>query len=254
MNMRIDKQQHRVASRDEWIEASRRLVAREKELTRAHDRLAEERRALPWVRIDKDYRFRTPRGEQRLIDLFGANEQLLVYHFMLAPGDEAGCIGCSFLLDHIDGVVVHLRHHGVSMVAVSRAPLDEIERYRTRMGWGIPWVSSHGSDFNYDFNVSFRPEDVAAGEVDYNFRRQVPWGQEASGLSAFIRDEHGEVFHSYSSFGRGGEALLPAYALLDMTPLGRREPAQGPKMASWVRRHDEYEPQAHMPAQHGCCH
>ena len=134
MNMRIDKQPHRVASRDEWIEASRRLVAREKELTRAHDRLAEERRALPWVRIDKDYRFGTPAGEQRLIDLFGGNEQLLVYHFMLAPGDEAGCIGCSFLLDHIDGVVVHLRHHGVSVVAVSRAPLEEIERYRARMG------------------------------------------------------------------------------------------------------------------------
>lgn len=256
MNMRIDKQPHRVASRDEWIEASRRLVAREKELTRAHDRLAEERRALPWVRIDKDYRFGTPAGEQRLIDLFGGNEQLLVYHFMLAPGDEAGCIGCSFLLDHIDGVVVHLRHHGVSVVAVSRAPLQEIERYRARMGWNIPWVSSHGSDFNYDFKVSFRPEEVAAGEVDYNFKRQAPWGEEASGLSAFIRNDQGEVFHSYSSFGRGGEALLPAYALLDMTPLGRREPAQGPKMSSWVRRHDEYEPQPQPQAasQHGCCH
>ena len=256
MNMRIDKQPHRVASRDEWIEASRRLVAREKELTRAHDRLAEERRALPWVRIDKDYRFHTPEGEQRLIDLFGANEQLLIYHFMLAPGDEAGCIGCSFLLDHIDGVLVHLRHHGVSVVAVSRAPLEEIQRYRSRMGWSIPWVSSHGSDFNYDFKVSFRHEDVAAGEVDYNFKRQAPWGEEASGLSAFIRDERGEVFHSYSSFGRGGEALLPAYALLDMTPLGRREPAQGPKMSSWVRRHDEYEPQPQPQAapQHACCH
>ena len=254
MNMRIDKQPHRVASRDEWIEASRRLVAREKELTRAHDRLAEERRALPWVRIDKDYRFGTSAGQQRLIDLFGANEQLLVYHFMLAPGDEAGCIGCSFLLDHIDGVLVHLRHHGVSVVAVSRAPLDEIARYQSRMGWNTPWVSSHGSDFNYDFKVSFRPADVAAGEVDYNFKRQAPWGEEASGLSAFIRNDQGEVFHSYSSFGRGGEALLPAYALLDMTPLGRREPAQGPKMSSWVRRHDEYEPQPQATSQHGCCH
>lgn len=253
MNMRIDKQQHRVASRDEWIEASRRLVEREKELTRAHDQLAEERRALPWVRIDKDYRFHSHQGEQRLVDLFGANEQLLVYHFMMAPGDAAGCIGCSFLLDHIDGILVHLRHHGVAVVAASRAPLDEIERYQSRMGWGIPWVSSHGSDFNYDFKVSFRPEDVAAGEVDYNFKRQAPWGEEASGLSAFIRDEQGQVFHSYSSFSRGGEALLPAYALLDMTPLGRREPAQGPKMTSWVRRHDEYEPRSGTQ-QHGCCH
>ena len=253
MNMRIDKDQHRVASREEWIEASRRLVAREKELTRAHDRLAAERRALPWVRIDKDYRFQTPQGEQRLIDLFAGNEQLLIYHFMLAPGQEAGCIGCSFLLDHIDGVVVHLRNHGVSVVAVSRAPLQEIARYQSRMGWGIPWVSSHGSDFNYDFKVSFRPEDVVAGEVDYNFKRQAPWGEEASGLSAFIRNEQDEVFHSYSSFGRGGEALLPAYALLDMTPLGRREPAEGAKMTSWVRRHDEYAPQPHA-TQHGCCH
>ncbi|HYP70894.1 MAG TPA: thioredoxin family protein [Variovorax sp.] len=253
MNMRIDKDQHRVASREEWIEASRDLVAREKELTRAHDRLAEERRALPWVRIDKDYRFQTPQGEQRLIDLFAGNEQLLIYHFMLAPGQEAGCIGCSFLLDHIDGVVVHLRNHGVSVVAVSRAPLQEIARYQSRMGWGIPWVSSHGSDFNYDFKVSFRPEDVVAGEVDYNFKRQAPWGEEASGLSAFIRNEQDEVFHSYSSFGRGGEALLPAYALLDMTPLGRREPAEGAKMTSWVRRHDEYAPQPHA-TQHGCCH
>lgn len=256
MNMRIDKDphQHRVVSRDEWIEASRRLVAREKELTRAHDRLAEERRELPWVRIDKDYRFQTHQGEQQLVDLFAGNEQLLIYHFMLAPGDEAGCIGCSFLLDHIDGVLVHLRHHGVSVVAVSRAPLEEIARYQSRMGWNLPWVSSHGSDFNYDFKVSFRPEAVAAGEVDYNFKRQAPWGEEASGLSAFIRNDQGEVFHSYSSFGRGGEALLPAYALLDMTPLGRREPAEGAKMTSWVRRHDEYEPRPQAAAQHGCCH
>ena len=253
MNMRIDKQEHRVASRDEWIEASRRLVAREKELTRAHDRLAQERRALPWVRIDKDYRFHSHQGEQRLVDLFGEDEQLLVYHFMFAPGDEAGCVGCSFVLDHIDGVLVHLRHHGVSVVAVSRAPLQEISRYQSRMGWQIPWVSSSASDFNYDFHVSFRPEEVLAGEVDYNFKRQAPWGEEASGLSAFIRKEQDEVFHFYPWFSRGGEILLPAYAMLDMTPLGRREPAQGPKMTSWVRRHDEYEPQP-QAARHGCCH
>ena len=253
MNMRIDKAPHRIVPRDEWIEASRQLVAREKELTRAHDRLAAQRRELPWVRIDKDYRFQTHQGEQGLIDLFAGNEQLLVYHFMLAPGDTAGCIGCSFVLDHIDGILVHLRHHGVSVVAVSRAPLPEIGRYQSRMGWTIPWVSSHGSDFNYDFKVSFRPQDVAAGEVDYNFKRQAPWGEEASGLSAFIRNDQGEVFHSYSSFGRGGEALLPAYALLDMTPLRRRGPAEGPKMTTWARRHDEYAP-GPQAAQHGCCH
>jgi len=253
MNMRIDMN-HPVVSRAEWMEASRRLVEREKELTRAHDRLAEERRELPWVRIDKDYRFQTHQGEKSLVELFGDSEQLLVYHFMLAPGWEQGCVGCSFVLDHIDGAVVHLRNHGVQVVAASRAPLDEISRYQLRMGWGIPWVSSGGGDFNYDFHVSFRPEQVAAGEVDYNFKRQVPWGEEASGLSAFIRNAQGEVFHTYSSYGRGGEVLLPAYALLDMTPLGRREPAEGPKMSSWVRRHDEYEPDPAAPAAHGCCH
>lgn len=252
MNMRIDTD-HPVVSRDEWLEASRRLVAREKELTRLHDQLAEQRRELPWVRIDKDYRFHTHEGEQRLVDLFGDNDQLLVYHFMLAPGQDQGCIGCSFVLDHLDGVVVHLKNHGVSMVTVSRAPLEEIARYQLRMGWAMPWASSNGSDFNYDFNVSFRPKQIASGMVDYNFKRQAPWGEEASGLSAFIRNSKGEVFHTYSSYGRGGEALLPAYALLDMTPLGRREPSQGPKMSTWVRRHDEYAPQP-QAEQHGCCH
>jgi predicted dithiol-disulfide oxidoreductase (DUF899 family) len=253
MNMRIENEEHPVASRDEWIEASRRLVQREKELTRLHDRLAQERRELPWVKIEQDYSFHTHDGPRSLAQLFGTNSQLLVYHFMLAPGQEAGCIGCSFVLDHIDGIVVHLQHHDVNVVAVSRAPLDEIARYQARMGWDIPWVSSHGSDFNYDFHVSFRPEQLAAGEVDYNFKRQVPWGEEASGLSAFYKNSQGEVFHTYSSYGRGGEILLPAYALLDMTPLGRREPAEGAKMTSWVKRHDEYQALPQAGRNHACC-
>ena len=251
MNMRLEEK-HPVVSRGEWVKAASRLLAREKELTRQRDLLAEERRELPWVQVDKDYRFQTHEGTRSLADLFGGNEQLIVYHFMLAPGQEDGCIGCSFVLDHIDGAVVHLQHHGVSVVVVSRAPLDEIARYQTRMGWGVNWVSSHGSDFNYDYHVSFRPEDVVAGEVDYNFKRQAPWGEEASGVSAFLKDGEGRIFHTYSSYGRGGEVLLPAYALLDMTPRGRREPAEGAKMTSWVKRHDEYGPRSQaMP--HACC-
>jgi len=254
MNMRTED--HPVVSRDEWAAASRLLLAREKELTRAHDLLAEERRALPWVRVDKPYAFHTHEGTRTLGELFRGNSQLVVYHFMLAPGQEEGCIGCSFLLDHLQGVVVHLAHHDVGVVVVSRAPLDEIARYQARMGWEVDWVSSHGSDFNYDYHVSFTPEQVASGEVEYNFKRQPPWGEEASGTSVFHRNTQGEVFHTYSSYGRGGEALLGAYALLDMTPLGRREPATGAKMQSWVRRHDEYEPigaaAAAAPAHH-CC-
>ncbi|MDM0046029.1 thioredoxin family protein [Variovorax dokdonensis] len=238
--MIISTPARRIASRDEWIEASRRLVAKEKELTRAHDALARERQALPWVRVSEPYGFDTLEGRRTLAELFGDDSQLIVYHFMLAPGDEAGCIGCSFLVDQIQGALVHLRNHGVRLVCVSRAPLAQIERYRQRMGWTVDWASSNGSDFNYDFGVSFRPAQIKRGEVIYNFASQAPWGEEASGVSVFFKDEQGTVFHTYSSFGRGGEALLPAYALLDMTPLGRREPEDGPKMTSWVRRHDEY--------------
>ncbi|MDM0112871.1 thioredoxin family protein [Variovorax sp. J22R133] len=243
---------HRVVSRAEWIEASTRHVALEKELTRLRDRLSEERRDLPWVKLDQAYAFQTREGTRTLAELFGGNSQLVVYHFMFAPGDEAGCIGCSFVLDHMQGALVHLAHHDVSVVVVSRAPLVEIERYRARMGWNVKWASSSGSDFNYDFKVSFTPKQVASGLVDYNFKMQAPWGPEASGVSVFFKDERGDVFHTYSSFGRGGEGLLGAYTLLDMVPKGRSEPATGAKMQHWVKRHDEYDGGA-ATVPHACC-
>lgn len=253
MNMRSEA--HPVVSRDEWVAASRLLLAREKELTSLRDQLAEERRALPWVRVDKAYTFDTHEGPRTLGELFGSHSQLVVYHFMMAPGQAQGCIGCSFVLDHLQGAVVHLAHHDVRVVVVSRAPLDEIARYQVRMGWPVEWVSSHGSDFNYDHQVSFTPKQVASGTVDYNFKRQPAWGEEAPGISVFHRNAAGEIFHTYSSYGRGGEVLLGAYALLDMTPFGRREPASGAKMQSWVKRHDEYASAAAAPraTPHACC-
>ena len=244
---------HPVVSREEWLAASRRHLAHEKELTRAYDQLAAERLALPWVKVDKPYVFQTQEGERTLAQLFGHNSQLLVYHFMLGPNDTEGCIGCSFLTDHLEGAVVHLEHHDVSVVLVSRASLPHIQRYQARMGWDLAWVSSSGSDFNHDYRVSFTPDQVAAGEPIYNHGTAVPVCEDMSGISVFFKDERGDVFHTYSSYGRGGEALLGAYMLLDMTPKGRNE--AGPDgqggMMQWVRRHDQYEA-APKPAA-SCC-
>jgi len=242
---------HTVVSRDEWIAARKRHLAHEKELTRMRDQLAAERRALPWVRVDKTYRFQTDDGERTLAELFGANSQLVVYHFMLAPGAEQGCVGCSFLADHLEGAVPHLEHHDVSVVLASRAPLADIHRYQARMGWRIRWVSAHGSDFNYDFHASFTPEQVASGQVDYNYQTIKPWGEDAHGISVFFKDDSGSVFHTYSSYGRGGDVLLGAYVVLDMTPRGRNETDTAGQTMSWVKRHDEYE--AAPKPQASCC-
>ena len=232
---------HAVVSRDEWIAARKRHLLREKALTRMRDELSAERRALPWVRVEKPYTFHTLEGEKSLSDLFGANSQLVIYHFMLAPGQDEGCVGCSLLADHLEGAVVHLEHHDVSVSMVSRAPLADIQRYRARMGWEIPWVSSHGSEFNYDFNVAFTPEQVASGKVDYNYQAIKPWGEDAHGTSVFYKDADGHVFHTYSSYGRGGEAVLGTYAVLDMTPKGRNESGPGGDLVDWVKRHDSYD-------------
>ena len=232
--------QHDVVSREEWLEARKALLAREKEWTRLRDRLAEERRALPWVKIDKDYVFEGPNGKQTLGELFAGRSQLVIKHFMLGPGWQDPCVGCSFESDHLDGAVVHLENHDVSLVAVSRAPYPEIAAAHKRMGWRFRWVSSWGSDFNYDFNVSFTPEQIAAGRATYNYRDAAKPAEEMSGRSIFYKDETGAVFHTYSAFARGGEAMLGAYALLDMTPLGRREPING-NLTDWVKLHDRYE-------------
>jgi predicted dithiol-disulfide oxidoreductase (DUF899 family) len=251
-----DTANHPVVSKDRWIAERRKLLAREKELTRLHDQVARERRALPWVRIEKDYVFDAPEGRRTLADLFEGRRQLLVQHFMFAPGWEQGCPSCSFMADHTDGMNVHLAHRDVTLLAVSRAPLAEIERFRRRMGWQFKWASSYGSDFNYDFGVSFPPEDVAKGEVDYNYGRWPFAHEELPGISVFYRGDAGDVFQTYSTYGRGVEVMMGAYRLMDLTPKGRDEDHQSYTMA-WVRHHDRYEPAPvgkPAPAAGSCCH
>jgi predicted dithiol-disulfide oxidoreductase (DUF899 family) len=232
---------HPVASRDQWVAERKALLAREKELTRLRDQVARERRALPWVRIDKAYVFDAPEGRRSLADLFDGRRQLLVQHFMFAPGWEQGCPSCSFMADHTDGMTVHLAQRDVALVAVSRAPPAEIERFRRRMGWRFKWVSSHGNDFNRDFGVTFTPEETAKGEVHYNYGRWSFPHEELPGISVFYRDDAGDVFHTYSTYGRGVEVMMGAYSLLDLTPKGRDEGDLSFSMA-WVRHHDRYEP------------
>ena len=229
--------QHPIVSRDEWLTARRDFLKAEKEVTHLRDKLAQERLALPWVRIEKEYVFDTPEGPRTLADLFEGRSQLLVQHFMFAPGWKEGCPSCSFMADHTDGMNRHLAHHDVTMIAVSRAPLGDIERYRQRMGWQFRWVSSNGSPFNYDFRVSFTPGEVASGHIDYNFGQWDEIGEEWPGVSAFFKDETGAVFHTYSTFGRGVEVMMGTYAMLDLMPKGRNED----EGMDWVRRHDRYK-------------
>jgi predicted dithiol-disulfide oxidoreductase (DUF899 family) len=230
-----------IVSREEWITARKQLLAREKELTAAFDALSAERRKLPWVKVEKEYTFDTPEGQQSLSDLFDGRSQLFVYHFMFSPGWQAGCVGCSFFADHVDGANLHLAHHDVTVVAVSRAPLADLQAYRRRMGWHFRWVSSNGSDFNYDYNVSFKPDEIATGKVYYNFEMVKPMGEDLHGTSIFIKDEAGDVFHTYSSYARGDERGLGAYMFLDLTPNGRNENGPNGNLTDWVRRHDEYD-------------
>lgn len=232
---------NQIVSREDWLAARKWHLEREKELTRMRDAVMAERRALPWVKIDKAYVFDTPRGPRTLSDLFDGRSQLIVQHFMFAPDWDEGCVGCSFGADHVDGAVQHLLHHDVTFVAVSRAPLAKIEAYKRRMGWRFDWVSSHGSDFNFDFNVSFTPEQLARKEAYYNFETIDPGIEELPGCSVFHKDENGEVFHTYSSYGRGNEEVIGAYMLLDLTPKGRNENGPNGNLMDWVKRHDEYQ-------------
>ena len=241
---------HQVVSRSEWIAARKALLAKEKDLTRARDALNRERRALPWVKVEKTYTFETLDGRETLAELFGDRSQLIVNHFMLGPGWGEGCLGCSFGADHLDAALVHLAQKDVAFVAVSRAPLAEIEAYRKRMGWRFKWVSSHGSDFNYDFNVSFTPEQLAAKRAEYNYETIDPGIDELPGDSVFARDDAGAIYHTYSQFGRGGEEVLGTYMLLDITPKGRDENGRG-NLTDWVKRHDEYDAPATAAA--ACC-
>ncbi len=231
----------KIVSQAEWLAARKAHLAREKEFTRLRDQLSRERRELPWVKVDKTYVFDGPDGRESLAQLFGPRHQLVVYHFMLAPSWEEGCKSCSFWADNFDGIDVHLAHRDTTLVLVSRAPYARILAYQQRMGWRTKWVSSHASDFNHDFHVSFTPEELATKRIDYNFAtREGGFPEELPGISVFAKDEAGAVYHTYSCYARGLDMLNGAYHLLDLTPKGRDEPATGHKMA-WVRRRDQYE-------------
>jgi predicted dithiol-disulfide oxidoreductase (DUF899 family) len=244
---------HPVVSPLQWLAERRKLLAREKELTRLSDEVARERRALPWVRLEKNYLFDTPDSRRPLADLFDGRRQLLVQHFMLAPGWEEGCKSCSYMADHTDPTLLHLAARDVAFVAVSCAPLVEIERFRKRMGWQFRWVSSHGTDFNRDFRVSFTADEVGSGKADYNFGG-TPAGEEMPGVSVFWKDDAGEIFHTYSTYGRGVEVMMHTYRLLDLMPKGRDEDEPDFTMA-WVRHHDRYEraPGARATTAAGSC-
>jgi predicted dithiol-disulfide oxidoreductase (DUF899 family) len=228
---------HTVVSREQWLDARKALLAKERAMTHALDELRAERRGLPWVKIEKPYVFEGHDGECTLGDLFAGRGQLAVYHFMLTPGSDHICPGCSFVSDHVDAARQHFEHADLSFAAVSRAPLQRIDEVKKRMGWTFPWVSSHGSDFNYDFGVSFTPEDIAAGRAIYNYGTVIKNSQDMFGVSVFARNDAGAIFHTYSTFHRGAELLMGAFNWLDLVPKGRDESAG---VMKWVRRHDEY--------------
>ncbi|MBI2515449.1 MAG: DUF899 domain-containing protein [Opitutae bacterium] len=233
----------RIVSRSDWLVARTALLAREKDLAHQRDALSAERRQLPWVKIDKPYVFEGPDGREPLAALFGERSQLIVYHFMFGPGWEEGCPSCSFLLDHIDGILPHLGARDTAFAAVSRASWPEIEAFQRRMGWKSQWVSDAGSGFNADFHTSFTREDMEAGRVTYNYQTFPPGllpVEELPGLSVFARDATGAVFHTYSSYARGCDPLLGTYQWLDLTPKGRDEDGLASTMA-WVRHHDRYD-------------
>ena len=241
--------EHKIVSADEWLAARRALLAEEKALLKAHDALAAKRRALPWVKVEKRYEFEGPDGRETLSDLFDGRSQLIIKHFMLGPDWEEGCVGCSFGADQLDGQLVHLVNHDVMLVAISRAPLAKIQAFQKRMGWHFKWVSSFGSDFNFDYHVSFTDEDRARDRAFYNFELGRYMSDEMPGFSVFYKDEAGQVFHTYSVFARGTDQLGSTYSLLDLTPKGRNEPPGG-NLTAWVRHHDKYDRQ---PG-NSCCH
>jgi predicted dithiol-disulfide oxidoreductase (DUF899 family) len=232
---------HKVVSERKWLDARRRLLVKEKRLTRLRDKLSSERRALPWVRVDKDYAFEGPKGRRKLADLFEGRSQLVVYHFMFGPDFKEGCPSCSFWADHFDGAVAHLKQRDTTLAVVSHAPWRKLGVFRKRMGWRFPWFSSHGSDFNPDFGVSFTKRELKAGPISYNYRRvKMPLRlTELPGLSAFYRDGSGAIFHTYSAYGRGIDAINTSYSILDLTAKGRDENPDRPQ--DWVDFHDRYK-------------
>lgn len=241
--MTATQTQHKVVSRNEWLKARLTHLAAEKEFTRKRDELSRERREMPWERVEKNYVFDAPEGPRTLADLFEGRHQLMVQHFMFAPEWDQGCKSCSFMADHVDGTRVHLAARDTSFVAISRAPIAKIERFKQRMGWQFKWVSSHDTSFNYDFGVSFTPKEKAKGEVYYNYGMEPFLDEEMPGISVFYKDDAGDVFHTYSTYGRGVEVMMGAYNYLDLTPKGRDEDQMKYGM-EWVRYHDKYEENA----------
>jgi predicted dithiol-disulfide oxidoreductase (DUF899 family) len=215
------------------------LLAKEKEFNRVRDGLSQTRRDLPWERVDKQYKFNGANGEETLADLFAGKSQLVIYHFMFDPTWEAGCKSCSFWADNFNSIGIHLKHRDISFLAVSRAPYNKLEAYRKRMGWGFKWVSSFGSDFNFDYGVSFKPDQLGEDSRAYNYDTLKPYGSEAPGISVFYKDQDGSIYHTYSCYSRGVDMLNGAYHYIDLTPKGRDE-GDGSGPQSWVRRHDEY--------------
>jgi len=236
MNVAVDN--HTVVSEAEWLKARGKLLLKEKEFTRRQEELNLERRSLPWVKVTKEYLFEGPKGRQTLADLFEGRSQLIVYHFMFGPNDKAGCTQCSLRADGFNGINAHLKHRDVTMICVSRAPYEKLVAYKARMGWNFPWVSSGGTDFNFDYHVSFTPPETAAKKASYNYTIQDPDNAEREGHSVFFKDKNGDVFHTYSCYSRGNEIFNIHYHYLDLTPKGRDENGCGP---FWVQRHDEYD-------------
>lgn len=233
---------HRIVARDEWLDARRALLAKEKRFTQLRDQLSAERRELPWEKVEKSYVFDGPAGRESLADLFAGKSQLIVYHFMFAPEWEEGCKSCSFWADNFDRLPVHLKHRDTTMLAISRAPLAKLEAYRKRMGWNFKWVSSAGNDFNFDYNVSFAGARAGRSRTDYNFGASADdaryAGEEFPGISVFYKDATGDIFHTYSCYARGIDMMNNAYHYLDLTPKGRDE---GDGIMAWLRRADEYK-------------
>jgi predicted dithiol-disulfide oxidoreductase (DUF899 family) len=231
--------QSRVVSHENWLKSRLELLAAEKEFTRQRDALTRRRMAMPWERVEKSYQFEGPNGVLSLADLFDGRSQLIVYHFMFGPDWEEGCKSCSFWADNFNGILIHLNHRDVTFIAVSRAPLAKINAYKMRMSWSFPWVSSHGSDFNFDYHVSFTPEQIAEGKAYYNYGVRPNDVSDEQGISVFCKNESGDVFHTYSCYGRGIDMVNGAYQFLDLVPKGRNEDSFKFSM-EWVRRHDQY--------------
>jgi predicted dithiol-disulfide oxidoreductase (DUF899 family) len=234
---------HKIVSREEWLRARTALLAKEKELTKHRDAITAERMQLPWVKIEKSYVFDGPHGQVTLAELFAGRSQLFIHHFMMRPGATDQCVGCSLTVDHMTDLLPHLENHDVSYAVVARAPIEEIEVVRKRMGWKFLWVSSYRSDFNYDFNVSFKPEDVAAGQAQYNFRPAPEWAaqmKDLSGQSVFFKSGDGEIFHTYSTYARGSEQFMGIYGILDVMPKGRNENGPTHQLGDWARPRNMY--------------